>query len=120
MSKKGKNAKSKLAADLGAAGTITAQAGKAVAPNVAAVAVQEIPAKLTKRNATPIGAVLVATDKAPKSRADHVKNAWQAVLAALPSTAAELAKLPALADAKCVSPQAFLSYMQRRGFLTVK
>ncbi len=78
------------------------------------------PAKLTKRNATPTTALLVATDKAPKSRADHVKNAWNAVLAVLPSTAAELAKLPELADAKCVSPQAFLSYMQRRGFLTVK
>ena len=78
------------------------------------------PAKLTKRNSTPTSAILVATDKAPKSRADHVKNAWNAVLAALPNTAAELAKLEPLADPKCVSPSAFISYMQRRGFLMVK
>lgn len=94
---------------------------KAVAPVSATPAVAAAPAtKLTKRNSTPTTATLVATDKAPKSRADHVKAAWDAVKAALPSTAAELAKLPALADPKCVSPSAFISYMQRRGFLVVK
>ncbi len=76
--------------------------------------------KLTKRNSTPTTAVLVATDKAPKSRAEHVRNAWAAVLSALPNTAVELAKLEPLGDPKCVSPQAFISYMQRRGFLMVK
>jgi hypothetical protein len=89
-----------------------------VAPVVTEVA--STATKLTKRNATPITAVLVATDKAPKSRAAHVKAAWDAVIAALPATATELAKLEPLADKGCVSPQAFLSYMIRRGFLTPK
>ena len=60
------------------------------------------------------------TDKVPKSRAPHVVDAWEAVKKALPATAIELAKLAPLSNARCVSPQAFLSYMLRRGFLTTK
>ena len=87
------------------------------APAPVAQPMQAAPAKLTKRNATPMGATLVATDKTPKTRAPHTQAAWAAVVAALPCTAAHLATLPALADPGCVSPQAFISYMQRRGFL---
>jgi len=82
--------------------------------------VASVATKLTKRNATPNDALLTLTDKVPKSRAAHVVTAWEAVKAALPATAIELAKLEPLSDAKCVSPQAFLSYMLRRGFLTTK
>lgn len=79
-----------------------------------------VAAKLTKRNATPTDKPLVATDKVQRSRAPHNLAAWDAIKAALPATAAELAKLEPLQDAKCISPQAFLSYMQRRGYLAVK
>jgi hypothetical protein len=89
-----------------------------VAPVVTEVA--STATKLTKRNATPLDKALVATDKPQRSRAPHVVAAWDAVKAALPATAAELAKLEPLQDAKCVSPQAFLSYMLRRGYLAVK
>lgn len=90
-----------------------------VTPAPKATEVASVAAKLTKRNATPIGAVLVLTDKAPKVRAAHVVAAWDAVKAALPTTAAELAKLEPLQDPKCVSAPAFVSYMLRRGFLKV-
>jgi len=92
-----------------------APAAKPVVTEVASVAT-----KLTKRNATPSDALLVLTAKAPKSRAAHVIAAWDAVKKALPATALELAKLEALSEPKCVSPQAYLSYMLRRGFLTTK
>jgi len=82
--------------------------------------VASVATRLTKRNSTPTDALLVLTDKAPKSRAAHVITAWEAVKKALPATAIELAKLEALAEPKCVSPQAYLSYMLRRGFLTTK
>ena len=87
---------------------------------VAVTEVASVATKLTKRNATPNDALLVLTAKVPKSRAAHVVTAWEAVKKALPATALELAKLEALAEPKCVSPQAFLSYMLRRGFLTTK
>jgi len=73
-------------------------------------------AKLTKRNSTPISAVLALTDKVPKVRAGHNKDAWEALKAALPCTAAELAKVEALNAAPIVCSQ-FVSYMIRRGFL---
>jgi len=95
-------------------------AAKPVVKPVAVTEVASVATKLTKRNSTPNDALLVLTDKAPKSRAPHVITAWEAVKAALPATAIELAKLDALGDAKCVSPQAYLSYMLRRGFLTTK
>lgn len=92
----------------------------AVVEQVQAVTeVASVATKLTKRNATPIDKPLALTDKAPKSRAGHVKDAWGAVVAALPATATELAKLEPLQAKGCVSPQAFLSYMLRRGFLKV-
>lgn len=92
----------------------------AVAPVVAAVVeTVAVPAKLTKRNSTPTNAVLVTTEKAPKVRAGHNATAWAAVLAVLPCTAAELAKLPELNTAPIIAGP-FISYMQRRGFLTVK
>ena len=95
-------------------------AAKPVVKPVAVTEVASVATKLTKRNATPQDALLVLTNKAPKSRAPHVIAAWEAVKAALPATAIELAKLAPLGDAKCVSPQAYLSYMLRRGFLTTK
>jgi len=76
-------------------------------------------AKLTKRNSTPISAQLVLTDKVPKVRAGHNKDAWEALKAALPCTAAELAKVEALNTAPIVCSQ-FVSYMIRRGFLVPK
>ena len=69
------------------------------APIVTPVVVTEVASvatKLTKRNTTPTDKALVATDKA------------------------QLERLEPLQDAKCVSPQAFLSYMLRRGYLAVK
>jgi hypothetical protein len=89
-----------------------------VAPVVTQVA--SVAIKLTKRNNTQVGTTLVATAKVPKSRAPHVKAAWQAVLAALPATATTLCALPPLAHPQCVSPQAFVSYMLRRGHLMPK
>jgi len=92
----------------------------AAKPVTVVTEVASVATKLTKRNATPNDALLTLTDKVPKSRAAHVVTAWEAVKKALPATAIELAKLEPLSDAKCVSPQAFLSYMLRRGFLTTK
>jgi len=77
-------------------------------------------ATITRRNSTPSTATLVATNKVPKCRAAHVQQAWAAVLAALPCNAAHLCTLPQLAVPACVSPQAFVSYMQRRGHLAPK
>lgn len=82
--------------------------------------VASVATKLTKRNTTPVDKMLIATAKPSRSRAPHVVEAWEAVKAALPATATELAKLEPLADPKCVSPQAFLSYMLRRGYLALK
>jgi hypothetical protein len=82
--------------------------------------VASVATKLTKRNSTPLNAVLVATNKVNRNRAPHVQAAWQAVVAALPATATQLATLPALAHPQCVSPQAFLSYMLRRGHLAIQ
>lgn len=96
---------------------------KKVSPIVTPAVVTEVASvatKLTKRNTTPTDKPLVATDKPQRSRAPHNVAAWDAIKAALPATAAELAKLEPLADPKCVSPQAFLSYMLRRGYLAVK
>lgn len=90
------------------------------APATVVTEVASVATKLTKRNSTPTGAQLFATDKPQRSRAPHVIAAWDAVKAALPNTATELAKLEPLSDPKCVSPQAFLSYMLRRGYLAVK
>jgi hypothetical protein len=89
-----------------------------LAPVVTEVA--SVATKLTKRNNTATDKPLVATEKPQRSRAPHNVAAWDAIKAALPATAAELAKLEPLQDAKCVSPQAFLSYMLRRGYLAVK
>lgn len=98
-----------------------AKAKKAVAPKTPVVTeVASVATKLTKRNNTATDKPLMATDKPQRSRAPHVIAAWEAVKSALPATAAELAKLEPLADPKCVSPQAFLSYMLRRGYLAVK
>lgn len=83
---------------------------------VVATEVASTATKLTKRNATPISAVLALTDKVPKVRAGHNKDAWEALKAALPCTAAELAKVEALNAAPIVCSQ-FVSYMIRRGFL---
>ena len=94
-----------------------AKQAKKQAPAVVAEVAPVAAVKLTRRNATPVDAVLVATDKADRCRVSHTQTAWQAVLKALPATALELAKLPELADPKCKTPQAFLSYMQRRGYL---
>ena len=80
-------------------------------------------AKLTKRNATPSDAMLVTTSKAPKLRAAHVKDAWEAVAKAAPATAAALSALPVFSGkhaAALVSGPAFVSYMQRRGYLAQK
>ena len=77
-------------------------------------------AKLTKRSPVLVGQVLVATAKPVKVRAPHVQQAWAAVVAALPATATVLAQLPQLAHPQCVSPQGFISYMLRRGYLQVK
>jgi len=96
------------------------QAKQPAAKPVTVTEVASVATRLTKRNSTPTDALLVLTDKAPKSRAAHVVTAWEAVKKALPATAIELAKLEPLRDVKCVSPQAFLSYMLRRGFLTTK
>lgn len=93
-----------------------------------AKAVQAAPApvasaKLTKRNATPSDAVLACTDKAPRLRAAHVQAAWQAVQKAAPASASKLAALPVFSGefaGALVSGPAFVSYMQRRGYLAVK
>lgn len=81
-------------------------------------------AKLTKRNATPTTAVLVVTDKAPRLRSKHTQVAWEMVAKAAPAPAATLAALPVFADKQfasaLVSGPAFVSYMQRRGYLAVK
>jgi hypothetical protein len=90
------------------------------APVQPATQVASTATKLTKRSNVAVSAVLVATTKAPKSRAQHVIDAWAAVVAALPATASDLAKLPELAHPACVSPQAYLSYMVRRGHLAPK
>ena len=76
--------------------------------------------KLTKRNATALTAVLEQTEKVPRNRVGHTSAAWDALVKLLPATAAELCKLPELAAKECVSPQAFVSYMIRRGNLRVK
>ena len=79
-------------------------------------------AKLTKRQpqGVLVGQVLVATGKPVRVRAPHVAAAWAACVAALPCTATQLAQLPALAHPQCVSPQGFISYMVRRGYLMPK
>lgn len=76
--------------------------------------------KLTKRSTTQLTQVLVKTDKVNKNRAEHVKAAWEAVVKALPATAETLCKLEPLQVKQCVSPQGFVSYMLRRGYLAVK
>jgi len=96
------------------------KAAPLVTPAQVVTEVASTATKLTKRNSTPLDKALVATDKPQRSRAPHNVAAWDAIKAALPATAAELAKLEPLADPKCVSPQAFLSYMLRRGYLAVK
>jgi hypothetical protein len=90
----------------------------------AAVAKPEIQkAKLTKRNATPTTALLDCTDKVVRARAAHTKAAWEQIAPLLPAPAAELAALPIFEDeryrAALVSGPAFVSYMQRRGHLTI-
>ena len=81
-------------------------------------------AKLTRRNTTPSNAVLVVTTKGAKiPRAAHNKAAWDAVTSAAPASAAVLAALPVFAGehaAKLVSGPAFVSYMQRRGYLAIQ
>lgn len=89
-----------------------------IAQQVAAPAA--VVAKLTKRSSLLVGQVLVATTKPVRVRAPHVQAAWAAVVAALPATSTQLAQLPALAHPQCVSPQGFISYMHRRGYLAVK
>src|SRR4051812_47731436 len=111
---KGNNAKQVNAASIATPAVIATPAAPVV---MAPVANQT---NLTKRNQTSLNAVLVATQKPNRSRAAHVTAAWAAVQAALPATAVQLAALPALQHPQCVSPTAFLSYMQRRGFLVVK
>jgi hypothetical protein len=107
------NVTAKLAAKL--VPLVTPAPAPAQAP--AATQVASTATKLTKRNNTAVSAVLVAVGKGPRNRAQHNANAWAAVLAALPATASTLATLPALAHPACVSPQAYLSYMVRRGHL---
>jgi hypothetical protein len=97
-----------------------AKAAPAKAPVVVATGVASTATKLTKRNATPLNVVLIYTGKKLSLRAKHNVDAWQAVQAKLPATAAQLAELPALQDPACVSPQAYLSYMLHRGYLSAK
>lgn len=102
----------------------TAKAGKttkgAPAPIVQKVTeVASVAQKLTKRSSVSVSAKLDATGKVPKNRTDHTKAAWEAVAKMLPATVAELCKLEPLSHADCKSPQAYLSYMIRRGALKV-
>jgi len=100
--------------------TKTTKPAKAVTETQQVTEVASVATKLTKRNATPVGTILVQTDKTPRLRAAQNKAAWEAVVAALPAKAEDLAKLEPLADPACVSPQAYLSYMIRRGYLRAK
>lgn len=110
--RKGPNMRAALAAK---------QAAKlAPAPVQAQTQVASVATKLTKRNNTQVGTTLVFSGKQPKSRAAHVKAAWAAVQSALPATATALCALAPLAHPQCVSPQAFISYMLRRGHLMPK
>ena len=78
-------------------------------------------AKLTRRNSTPVTAVLALTDKAPRNRADHIKNAWDAVVQALPATAVELGEvLDALGQNPNGTNLSYISYWIQRGFLRVQ
>lgn len=81
-------------------------------------------AKVTSRKATPSNVILAVTAKGAKNpRSEHTKAAWDAVRAAAPAMAADLAALPIFAGkhaAKLVSGPAFVSYMQRRGYLAAK
>jgi hypothetical protein len=85
-------------------------------PDVKVTEVASAVTKLTKRNATPIDAQLRVTDKVSKMRAGHNKVAWDALIAKLPCSAAELAKLEILNTAPIVASQ-FISYALRRGLL---
>jgi hypothetical protein len=100
--------------------TAPAAAPVAAPAPVVAVGVASTATQLTKRNGTPLNAPLHYTGKPLRMRAAHVTDAWAAVSAMLPATAAQLATLPALAHPACVSPQAWLSYMVRRGYLQAK
>jgi hypothetical protein len=100
----------------------TAKAGKtasAPAPAPVVTEVASVATKLTKRSTVKVSDKLDATGKVPKNRTEHTKAAWEAVAAILPNTIAELVKLEPLAHPDCKSPQAYLSYMIRRGALKV-
>lgn len=99
------------------------RAAKVVAPIVTPQPAIVANAKLTKRNLTPSNAVLIATGKPVKVRSAHTTAAWAAVSASCPAPAAELAALPVFSgehQAALVSGPAFVSYMQRRGYLAIK
>jgi len=82
--------------------------------------VASVATKLTKRNSTPLKGTIVLTDKVARNRAGHNAAAWDALVKILPATAEAICKLPELANPACNSPQAFLSYLIRRGNLKLQ
>ena len=91
-----------------------------VAPVAVVTEVASVATKLTKRNSTPLKGTIVLTDKVARNRAGHNAAAWDALVKILPATAEAICKLPELANPACNSPQAFLSYLIRRGNLKLQ